>query len=371
MANISFPVNISKLVSVSPQTGLQAVEESLGTLYIRVYSARTGDNYVEQVALTGGTNGEYKYDGPIGWMQLWKSSYPDATGSNELTNWHGGSGKRIWKGDDTVKAENIEGELETSQVADLDDLLASKVPKESESSVNIGAQLNLQSEPTADWADHETTANGSALVSVARLNNAIATFAGGLSYYATVFVVPQNADNSGLQYNTLKEAVDYLLTLTPSATKICRVMILNNGGSKYVAAPAGCFQDYIHIQGFEQEIMIRPEEQNITVNTKLINLTVMLSAAYGNRILSSMTFKDVYFICYMNLLIQAGRADTCDFALASGKTMTFGKLTGVYADVRRCLSNKEPNFIDDESYNKPRDCKWESTLPLLTDPSAE
>lgn len=252
--------------------------------------------------------------------------------------------------------------------------VASKMPKSGGNftgQVNFSDTANFQAEPTADWADHETTANSSALVSVARLNYAVASSTGGLQYFTTVSVVPGKADNPGIQYNTVKKAVDFcLLTGMASATKRFRVVIENMPtGASYINIEAGCFHNYIDIKGADQSIMVKPADANPSALMRLENLTLFLSTAAGNRIFTGISTKEINVQGFNNVTFKGGTHSSNDISVPSNKTVTFDKTAGgEYADVKRCLSRVDPTFTDGEAYDKARDCRFESGLTLIVDP---
>lgn len=255
-------------------------------------------------------------------------------------------------------------------------LIATVATKAGLSSNNTFTGTNTFQQPIdADYPDYETDAIPSRFITNARLNLRLANLHGGVTYYAQVDVVPQQADNPGVQYSTIKKAVDGLIALygNPTVNKIYRIIVRNNETNKsYITAAAGTIRDYVHIIGVDKTIMLNPADTNITADTWLENLSVLLAGAKGNRIFSSLNFLRVMVYGYNNYTHKGGSVDCSDFALPAIKTLTFDKTSGTdYVDVKRCLSKVDPVFTDGEAYSKARDCRYESGLVLIDDPTSD
>jgi hypothetical protein len=305
----------------------------------------------------------------------------------EYGAWGGPDGKEFGGGDfdaaliisgvfDILRIPDLPQEKITGLVAALTELTNALADKASKTAGNEWSGANIITGQRWNRDDGIATgdfATPTDMVFLDDVQEMLANLSGGVTYYAQMEVVPQLADNPGKQYNTILKAVNALVAIygAPSALKPYRIIVRNNEVNKnYITAAAGTIRNYIHIIGVDQSIMLNPADTNITADTRLENLSLLLTTGQGNRIFSSLNYLRVLVYAFNNYTHKGGTVELSRFGLASGKTLTFDKTTGTdYADVVFCSSNVEAQFTDGENYIYGRNCVTQG-MKLIADPTS-
>lgn len=250
-------------MTVGGVANVLVMDTSSSGFYLRKFD--DNGNYVSEHAGSSVSSGYWRFDVEEGNYQLWKSAYPDNTGSNRVDRWHGGSNKYRRISDEAEsqypllsQSNTFTGDTNHFKAA----LFADTVTME-DASVQTSPYIDDQSdlylrieEPDSNhlvwrrWVEENSTVNNG----------------------NTIFVNSEYAsDVVGKRYRAPEDAINYAVSQTPAANKIFDIALYPHKNRSLGYQNNIVCQPYVNLWGIGL-VKITGTMSGFSLNTKLGNL---------------------------------------------------------------------------------------------------